>query len=147
MPKDLEGGLTGKQRKFVEAYSGNATAAAIAAGYSAKTAATIANENLRKPDIVAAIRDRERKEMRPEIASRRERQRFWTATMRDESREMKDRLKASEYLGKSEGDFLDRIEHLGAIDFASAISEGRERVRRAYDEQEDQSQSEGEGEE
>ena len=42
-------GLTAKQKRFVEAYTGNATAAAIAAGYSEKTAPFIGAENLKKP--------------------------------------------------------------------------------------------------
>ncbi len=50
--------LTAKQARFVEEYliDLNATAAAIRAGYSEKTAATIAHENLRTPKIAEAIR-------------------------------------------------------------------------------------------
>jgi len=50
--------LTAKQARFVEEYliDLNATAAAIRAGYSNKTAATIGHENLRKPKIAEAIR-------------------------------------------------------------------------------------------
>ncbi len=49
--------LTIKQRRFVEAYllSGNATQAAIEAGYSKKTARSIGQENLTKPAIEAVI--------------------------------------------------------------------------------------------
>jgi hypothetical protein len=49
--------LTTKQRRFVEEYliDGNATGAAIRAGYSPKTARAIGSENLRKPDIAAAV--------------------------------------------------------------------------------------------
>jgi phage terminase small subunit len=47
--------LTVKQRKFADLYVGscnlNATRAAIAAGYSEKTAYSIGHENLRKPEI------------------------------------------------------------------------------------------------
>lgn len=45
--------LTAKQQRFVEEYliDLNATQAAIRAGYSARTAAVIGEENLRKPDI------------------------------------------------------------------------------------------------
>jgi phage terminase small subunit len=51
-------GLTPKQRIFVAEYlrDFNATRAAIAAGYSKKTAHTIGWENLRKPEIQSAIR-------------------------------------------------------------------------------------------
>ena len=54
--------LTARQRAFVEAYLGrahfNATAAAKLAGYSDKTAYSIGSENLKKPDIACAIRER-----------------------------------------------------------------------------------------
>lgn len=49
--------LTDKQRTFVAEYlvDLNATQAAIRAGYSVKTAGSIGEENLRKPEIQAAI--------------------------------------------------------------------------------------------
>ena len=50
-------GLTRKQRTFINSYlkSWNATQAAIEAGYSEKTAANIGYENVKKPEIAAAI--------------------------------------------------------------------------------------------
>lgn len=53
-----EDGLTPKQRIFILEYlrTFNATGAAIAAGYSKKTAYSIGWENLRKPEIQAAIK-------------------------------------------------------------------------------------------
>lgn len=49
--------LTGKQQRFVDEYliDLNATQAAIRAGYSEKTAYSIGEENLRKPEIAQAI--------------------------------------------------------------------------------------------
>ncbi len=49
--------LTAKQELFVKEYlvDGNATQSAIRAGYSEKTAYSIGNENLRKPEIQKAI--------------------------------------------------------------------------------------------
>lgn len=49
--------LTAKQQRFVDEYlvDLNATQAAIRAGYSKKTARSISNENLTKPDIQEAI--------------------------------------------------------------------------------------------
>lgn len=51
--------LTDKQRRFAEEYPKdlNATQAAIRAGYSEKTARSIGQENLTKPDIQAAIQE------------------------------------------------------------------------------------------
>ena len=55
--------LTPKQAAFVQEYlcDLNATQAAIRAGYSAKTAAVIGVENLRKPNIDAAIQEAKQK--------------------------------------------------------------------------------------
>lgn len=56
--------LTAKQKKFADNYieTGNATQSAIKAGYSKKTAPTIASENLIKPNIKAYI-DKKMKEI------------------------------------------------------------------------------------
>jgi len=53
--------LTDKQAKFVEEYliDLNATQAAIRAGYSEKSAGTIGTENMLKPSIQFAIRQRQ----------------------------------------------------------------------------------------
>lgn len=50
-------GLTAKQRRFVSEYliDGNATQAAVRAGYSSGTAGSIGHENLTKPEIASAI--------------------------------------------------------------------------------------------
>ena len=52
--------LRPKQQRFIEEYliDLNATQAAIRAGYSEKTACSIGEENLRKPDIKQAIQER-----------------------------------------------------------------------------------------
>jgi hypothetical protein len=105
---------------------GNATEAARLAGYggpeaTAETLAAIGAENLRKPKIAAAIRARQEND--PAVASREERQRFWTTVMRGgEGATLRDRLRASELLAKSGGDFIERrdlnvkhAEHGGAL--------------------------------
>lgn len=57
MAEDWENELTAKQRAFVREYliDLNATQAAIRAGYSEKTAYSIGEENLKKPDVASAI--------------------------------------------------------------------------------------------
>lgn len=52
--------LNAKQQRFVAEYliDLNATQAAIRAGYSKRTAASIANENLSKPEIAAAVAEK-----------------------------------------------------------------------------------------
>lgn len=51
--------LTVKQQKFVDAFikTGNATQAALDAGYSKKTAPVIGYENLKKPYVASAIKE------------------------------------------------------------------------------------------
>ena len=105
--------LTTKQRRFVEAYDGNATQAAIAAGYSQKIARQMGQVNMTKRVILAEIKARETVRCTPLIASRAERQQFWSSVMRDKEQQMRDRLKAAELLGKSEADFVERQEITG----------------------------------
>ena len=102
--------LNAKRQAFVEAYAGNATAAALAAGYSERSARSQGQRLLTNDDIQDAIKARETQRLAPTIATRQERQEFWTSVLRNENEAMKDRLKAAELLGKSEGDFLERVE-------------------------------------
>ena len=102
--------LTVRQQAFVNAYTGNAAEAARQAGYSAKTAYSIGQELLNKPEIVDAIRGRAEEAQKPLIATREQRQRFWSEVMLDDSQEMQHRLKAAELLGKSECDFSERLQ-------------------------------------
>lgn len=60
---------------------------------------------LKSQKIIDAIAIRDEIEDGPIIASRTERKELWTNIMYDDSVEVKDRLKASELLGKSECDF------------------------------------------
>ena len=75
------------------ATGGNATEAARLAGYagSRRTLEPVGSENLRKPEIVAAIRARVRQD--PAIADREARQRFWSRIMGDEQADLRCRLK------------------------------------------------------
>lgn len=122
-------GLTAKQQAFVEAYDGNATQAALKAGYSPRTAAFIGAENLKKPQIKEAIAERNAPASSARIATREERQSFWTHVMRDPDEDMRNRLKAAELLGKSECDFAERVEVSGEMDIGVLFDpEKRRRV-------------------
>jgi phage terminase small subunit len=101
--------MTPKQKRFIEAYQGNASQAALDAGYSQKTAYAIGQKLLKNAEIQKAIQERERERLSVVIASREERQTFWSETMRNPAEKMSDRIRASELLGKSEGDFLERV--------------------------------------
>lgn len=114
--------LTEKQRRFVEAYvgeaQGNATKAARLAGYSGddRTLAVKGAEAVRNGKVARAIEDARKATTSTAVATREERQAFLSKMMRDEEIEPKDRLKACEVLGRMHGDFIEKheVEHKGA---------------------------------
>lgn len=107
--------LTPKQRAFCDYYieTGNATESAIRAGYSKKTAKETGYENLTKPHILNYIKERNKEIESARIANMKEVKEFWTEILRSGEIEVKDRLKASEYIAKTNGAFLDKVEHSG----------------------------------
>lgn len=104
--------LNVRQRRFAELFDGNITAAARGAGYTGSDQALcitgkrlLKNDNIRK-----LIKGREQTRTTTMIATREQRQEFWTQMMNDVSRDDKSRLKASELLGRSETDFVEKHE-------------------------------------
>ena len=91
-----------RQQKFCDYYlqSGNATEAAKKAGYSEKSAYSIGEENLKKPEIKKYLAEHTQRASNARIADANEVLEFWSTTMRDKSVAQKDRLKASELLGR-----------------------------------------------
>lgn len=81
--------LTAKQQRFCDEYlvDLNATQAAIRAGYSEKTAAVIATENLRKPNIAEYIKIRMDEKEKGLIADQNEVLKYLTSVMRREKKE------------------------------------------------------------
>jgi phage terminase small subunit len=122
--------FTPKQRKFIEFYNGNASEAARLAGYSGSdnTLRVTAHHLIRNPNIQRAIRDRENRAINKGVMTRQERQEFWTTIALDKEKELKDRIRASELLAKSEGDFLERLELSTDEGLAELIRAGRERA-------------------
>lgn len=116
-------GFTPKQQKFIELFNGNATEAARLAGYTGSDSVLgkTGFDLLRNPKIHEAIEKRSIRSMKHHIATREERQAFWTQVMLDAAEEMPMRLKASELLGKSFADFTEKIEHSGAISLGELI--------------------------
>lgn len=106
--------LTAKQERYKNAFNGNHVEACRSAGY--KNPAAAAKRNTQIPHLQDAIRRREEK--RPEtqkaIATREHRQKFWADMMQDQSEAAGNRLKASELLGRSNADFLDRVHQTGS---------------------------------
>jgi phage terminase small subunit len=104
-------GLTEKQRKFCEAFAGNggnAHQAALSAGYAKPTPEGV--YCLRKPKIQKALEHLRKSTTNSAIMTREERQMMWTSVIKDKAERMDSRLKASELLGKAQGDFIDRVE-------------------------------------
>ena len=135
IPKEKET-LTPKQRLFVDYYiqlKGNGTQAALKAGYSPNTAYSIAMENLKKPQVQAAIHARTAELENERTASTQEVLEFLASVLRGETTDevvvnvgkgkgytqpekvkakvtTKDRLKAAELLGKVKGIFITKAE-------------------------------------
>ena len=126
--------LTLKQKRFADEYiiSGNATQAAIKAGYSKKTANRTAAENLSKPVIKAYVDEQLAKLASQKIAQQEEILQYLTSVLRGESSaevivvegkgegvsracrvekapDEKERLKAAELLGKRYGMWTEKI--------------------------------------
>lgn len=118
--------LKPKQKAFADFYMqfGNATAAAIKAGYSEKYAGQNADKLLKNTNIQEYIKERSKLIDDERIADMVEVKQFWTDIMRDAQYEPKDRLKASEYIAKTNGAFLDKIEHSGELDAEVTITIG-----------------------
>lgn len=124
-----KGKLTEKQKRFADYYIelGNATEAAIKAGYSKKTARQVGSENLSKPYILAYIEEQIAKKDTERVASQDEVLEFLTTVMRgqiteqvpvvmektfemvDKTPTIKDRTKAAELLGKRYQLFTDKV--------------------------------------
>lgn len=81
--------LTAKQRLFADEYLkyGNATRAAINAGYSHKTARAIGTENLTKPNIKSYIDEKMKEIESNKIADADEVIKFFTAVLRGQVKE------------------------------------------------------------
>lgn len=101
--------LTARQRAFVDAYAGNATEAAIKAGYSEKTARSMGQQLLTKIDIASAIHEREEKRRNALIMSREERMMTLSEIARCKSEKAQDRTKAIDVLNKMSGEYLERV--------------------------------------
>lgn len=125
------GQLTAKQQRFCDEYliDMNATQAAIRAGYSAKTAKQIGQENLTKPDQKKYIADRMAEKEAALVADQTEVMQYLTSVMRGGSSssvlardevgadrviekppDEKERLKAAELLGRAHMMFTDKVQ-------------------------------------
>jgi hypothetical protein len=99
--------LTIKQQRFVDVYDGDIKNAAVKAGLAYPYCRRLMTFGY----IKSAIRNREDTKRNNKIATRQERQEFWTKIMRgkvSKSLSNGDKMRASELLGKSEMDFVEK---------------------------------------
>jgi phage terminase small subunit len=99
--------LSEVERRFADAYmvhAGEIKAAATEIGISPSTGYRLA-ELPRVQSRIAKIAESD-----PLVATREERQKWWTAVMRDPELDLRDRMKASDMLAKSQGDYTIKIE-------------------------------------
>ncbi|HIH7955839.1 TPA: terminase small subunit [Streptococcus suis] len=123
--------LTLKQQRFADEYiiCGNATEAAIKAGYAKRSAQQVGSENLLKPVIKAYIDERLDELKSEKVADQQEVLEYLTSVMRGQTQEQtlcsigelgqqvididvgaKDRIKAAELIGKRYGIWTDKQE-------------------------------------
>lgn len=132
--------MTKKMKRFCDEYliDLNATQAAIRAGYSKKTAYSIASEYLNKPEIKEYVEARMKEKEKALIADQDEILRYLTAVVRGQSSseivvvegigmgesqavkvnkapDEKERLKAAELIGKRYGLFTDKVNLDGVV--------------------------------
>ncbi len=81
--------LTVKQQKFCDEYikTGNATEAALKAGYRSRTAYSIGNENLKKPELKKYIEEKIKEIESAKLATAQETLEYLTSVMRGEQTE------------------------------------------------------------
>ncbi|ESU33256.1 terminase small subunit [Bacillus sp. 17376] len=112
-------GLNIKQKKFADFFirTGNAAESYIQAGYmaSGNSAEVCASRMLRNVKVIEYIQRRNERLDTEIIADLEETKRFWTTIMRDENADIRDRLKASEFIAKTNGAFIEKKEVLGGI--------------------------------
>lgn len=137
--------LTAKQQRFCDEYliDLNATQAAIRAGYSEKTAKSIGNENLTKPDLKAYIEKRMAEKEAALVADQAEVLKYLTSVLRGKSTssvlardevgadrviekapDEKERLKAAELLGKAHMLFTDKVQQEVDMDLNITVDYG-----------------------
>lgn len=141
--------MTAKQKRFCDEYliDLNATQAAIRSGYSKKTAYSIGNENLMKPELKKYIEERMAEKESQLIADQDEVLKYLTSVMRGESQseivvvegvgegmsearamqkapDEKERLKAAELLGKRYGLYTEKVEQQVDMDLNIVVDYG-----------------------
>ncbi|MBR8722393.1 hypothetical protein IX325_000701 [Fusobacterium necrophorum subsp. funduliforme] len=109
--------LNARQKAFCEYYvaCGNATEAAIKAGYKEKNARFVGCENLTKANIKEYIEELQQKAQTSRIMSAIERREFLTKMILREEAKDTDKLKALDILNKMDGEYTEKVQLSGEI--------------------------------
>lgn len=109
--------LNARQKAFCEFYvvCGNATEAAIKAGYKEKNARFVGCENLTKANIKEYIEELQQKAQTSRIMSAIERREFLTKMILKEDAKDTDRLKALDILNKMDGEYTEKVQLSGEL--------------------------------
>lgn len=116
--------LSPKQEKFCLEFrrrDGAKKEAAIAAGYSTKTAAAQATELLKNPEIIRRIAQLANDAERKAIISINERQEVLSKIARDETKDDRDRIRAIDILNKMDGNYLIKVDMNVNVSLAANI--------------------------
>lgn len=106
-----------RQKSFCEFYvaSGNATEAAMKAGYSETYSKTRTNVLLRNVEICRYVKELQEKTKSSRIMTAIERREFLTAMIKNGAVKDTDRLKAVDILNKMDGEYTQKVEVNGNI--------------------------------
>ncbi|MGV6818718.1 MAG: terminase small subunit [Thiotrichales bacterium] len=140
--------LTPMQMRFAEfcAQCSNAKKAAKLAGYASKNAMQQGKKLVDNSRVQAYLSEITKAETKTRIASAEDRQAFWTKVMYDDGEQMKDRLRAAELLGKSQADFVQKVDHRsmdrsmsprGALDVSKLSDSALQEIVNLLDENDD----------
>lgn len=136
MPKhDTPSGLTAKMERFVAEYlvDGNATRAAIVAGYSERTAARIGSELLTKPPVKAALTKALKAQEKRTLVTADANLRAIEALARRAEGEgdLSAAIRARELIGKHYKSFTDKLEVRDTTPRAERLAAARARLKAA----------------
>lgn len=125
----MQAGVKERYDAFAEAYVANACNGAMAAriaGYSVKRDFQTANRLVSISYVKDKIAEIKAKIKVKCVATKQQRQEFWSETYQDKAVKMADRLRSSELLGKSECDFVEK--HVNLNIEVNATPEGQQKA-------------------
>lgn len=121
--------MTEKKRRFVDAFmgqaEGNATKAALLAGYSKSTAETQGTRLLADVEICRELDTRRDALKTAAIADAKERREVLTAILRSGNAEPRDRIRAIDVANKMDGVYIEKHEHSGAVQVIASHADER----------------------